>query len=81
MSLTLWRCKRLTSGIWKHEDRIKRLQKAIKTLSKWIKQDRGKLNGLLKTLSEEENLQYGLQMGLIDDVDYDFIKKRIKVKK
>ena len=76
MTLTLWRCKRLARRIWKLEEKQKQFKKAIETLGKWIKQDRRKIQALLKTLSDEENLQYGLSVGLIDNADYQIIKNQ-----
>ena len=81
MTFTLWRCKRLTKRIWKLEDKQKRFRDAIKIIDKWIKQDKKKMNNLLKSLSDEENLEYGLQMGLINNADYQIINHEKKNKK
>ena len=81
MTFTLWRCKRLTKRIWKLEDKQKMCRKMIRTLDKWIKNEKKKMNILLKSLSQEENLQYGLSVGLIDNVDYQIIKHEKKNKK
>ena len=81
MSFTLWRCKQLTKRIWKLEDKQKRFRDAIKIIGKWIKQDKKKINNLLKSLSDEENLEYGLSVGLIDNADYQIIKHEKKNKK
>ena len=75
MTFTLWRCKRLTKRIWKLEDKQKMCRKMIRTLDKWIKNDRKKLNNLLKSLSDEENLEYGLSVGLIDNADYQMMRR------
>jgi len=80
MTLTLWRCKRLTKRIWKLEDKIKLFQQSIITLRKWIRQDKKKIKYLLKELSDEENMEYGLSIGLIDNADYQIIKNQ-KVKR
>ena len=66
MSIKLWICKRLTKSIEKKEQQILKLKIAIDTLNKWIKQDKKKLNERLKQLTDEENLEYGLQCGFID---------------
>ena len=75
MTFTLWRCKRLTKRIWKLEGKIKFFQQSILTLRKWIGKDKTKLNNLLKYLSDEENLEYGLSVGLIDNADYQIMRR------
>lgn len=80
MSFKLWLCKRITKRIWKLENKKKYFRDTIKTLDKWIRQDKKRLNKLLKSLSQEENLEYGLQIGLIENADYQIIKNQ-KVKR
>ena len=78
MSIRLWICKRLTKGIEKREQQILKFQIAINTLNKWIKQDKKKLNERLKELTNEENLEYGLQCGFIDEAELKTIRKKRK---
>ena len=75
MSIKLWICKRLTKRIEKKEQQILKLKIAINTLNKWIKQDKKKLNERLKQLTDEENLEYGLQNGFIDQADLGMVRK------
>ena len=78
MSLRLWFCKRLTKNIERGERQILRLKIAIDTLNKWIKQDKKKLNERLKGLTDEENLEYGLQCGFIDRQELKIIRGKGK---
>ena len=69
MSLRLWICKRLTKSIEKKERQIIEFRIAIDTLRRWIKKDREQLQKRLQQLSDEENLDYGLQCGFIENLD------------
>ena len=70
MSFALWRAKRLTKTIWKREAQRKRIMTAIKTLDRWIKQDKQKLNALLKTFDKKDTAQYGFDLKYIDKFEY-----------
>jgi len=76
MTFTFWRCKRLTKRIWKLEAKKKWYQDCIKTLDKWIKIDRTMLNKNLKLMSRKEFIQYGMEMGLLDNEDYKIIERQ-----
>ena len=83
MSIKLWICKRLTKIIERKEQQIVKLKIAIDTLQRWIKQDKKKLNQRLKQFTDEENLEYGLQCGFIDEEesinpDYKHYRRKIK---
>ena len=75
MNIKLWICKRLTKRIEKKEQQILKFQIAINTLNKWIKQDKKKLNERLKQLTDEENLEYGLQNGFIEELELKSLKE------
>ena len=74
MSFRLWICKRLTKRIEVKERQILKLKIAIDTLNKWIKQDKKKLNEMLKQLTDEEDLEYGLQCGFTDEAELKTIR-------
>ena len=67
MSFNLRKAKRLTKRITKYEHYISKV-------SEWLKKDKKELNKLLKTITNEENMQYGLQEGFISEEDYKEMK-------
>ena len=78
MSIKLWICKRLTKRIERKEQQILKFKIAIDTINKWIKQDRKRLKERLKQLTDEENLEYGLQCGFIDKEELRTIRRKRK---
>ena len=78
MSIKLWICKRLTKRIEAKERQILKFKITIDTLNRWIKEDRQKLQGRLKQLTDEENIKYGLQCGFIDEAELKTIRRKRK---
>ena len=78
MSITLTRARRLTKKIIKIEAGKKKFQHYVKRCDEWIKSDKKLLNITLKKLTNEENIQYGYENGLIDHADYILMKHELK---
>lgn len=78
MSINLWLFKRLMKRIGKKERQILKFKIAIDTLNEWIEQDKQKLNKRLGELTVEENLEYGIQCGFIDEAELKIIRRKGK---
>lgn len=78
MSIHLWRAKRITKRIEKLEKQKDKFLYYAKKTSEWIKGDKQELGKLLQSLSVEENIKYGFEMGFIDKTEYKVMNTKVR---
>jgi len=74
MSFRLWYCKRIARNIDNLKQKHHKFVRMAETIRGWIKRDQIRLKEYMKGLTDEENLQYGYDMGLIDYVEFETMK-------
>ena len=66
MNLKIWRAKRLLKKIEKNQAWIVKLALYKASAEKWIKQDTRRLNKILKSMSQEDYISFGIQTGYME---------------
>ncbi len=74
-------CKYYTRRIEKYLAKITKLRELIKTYQTYIQADRNRLSLEMKKMTKEENIEYGYQMGFIEEVDYQVMKQKLEREK
>ena len=80
MNLKLWLAKVLTNRILKQERRLEQMLEFVKRLREQKAKTEERLSKILKKFSQDENLQYGLKVGFIDQEEYELFLKEKKEK-
>ena len=73
MSFKIWMAKRFTRRITKYE-------KYVDKVNVWLKRDKKELSKQLKSMTQDEYMQYGQEMKFLDQADFMEIQRIRKVK-